>query len=113
MTMIVKTLIDLEIYVKPSGSVPFVEWLESLKDNKIRFRIKERLDRLSLGNFGDHKHIAYGVYELRFKFGAGYRIYYGLHDEWDQVLLLTGGDKSSQKTDVKKAMKYWQDYFLR
>jgi putative addiction module killer protein len=82
----------IEIYVARSGCLPFVTWLESLKDKTIRYRIKERLDRVKLGNYGDHKPISEGVWELRFSFGAGYRVYFGEKDN-TVVLLLCGGDK--------------------
>lgn len=103
---------ELAIYVSHDGKRPFVEWLESLKDKTIRFRIKERLDRVSLGNFGDCKSLKDGLMGLRFKFGSGYRIYYGEDDD-SIVLLLCGGDKSTQSKDIKKARQYWQDYLAR
>ncbi|OGT64133.1 MAG: addiction module killer protein [Gammaproteobacteria bacterium RIFCSPHIGHO2_12_FULL_45_9] len=102
-------LISLEIYATDEGRVPFIEWLDSLKDKMVRYRIKERLDRISLGNWGDHKPIAQGVLELRFDFGSGYRVYFGRKAD-TIVLLLCGGDKRSQKKDIKKAIQYWQDY---
>lgn len=67
---------------------------------------------MSLGNFGDCKPIAEGVFELRLNFGSGYRIYYG--QEGDQiVLLLCGGNKVSQDRDILKALAYWKDYLAR
>lgn len=103
---------QLEIYETADGKRPFVEWLESLKDKSIRYRIKERLDRVSLGNLGDHKSINDGISELRFTFGAGCRVYYGEEGN-KMILLLCGGDKSSQKKDIKKAVAYWKDYLSR
>jgi putative addiction module killer protein len=100
---------QLEIYVTKNGKKPFIEWLESLEDKTTRYRIKERLDRVALGNLGDHKFISNGVYELRLTFGSGYRIYYS-HLEEKIILLLCGGDKSKQKRDVKKAITYLKDY---
>ena len=103
---------EIEIYVTHDGKKPFIEWLESLNDKSIRFRIKERLDRIALGNLGDHRSVGNGVMEIKFKFGAGYRIFYG--EEGDaMVLLLCGGDKSSQSKDIKKAHSYWKDYLMR
>ena len=102
----------LEIYVTPDGKQPFVEWLEELKDKKTRYRIKERLDRIALGNFGDHKLITNGVYELRLTFGSGYRIYYGIENE-NIIILLCGGDKATQKKDIKRATEYLKDYLSR
>jgi putative addiction module killer protein len=103
---------QLEIYVTENGRIPFTDWLESLKDKTARFRIKERLDRVSLGNLGDYKSIGEGVYELRLTFGPGYRIYFGQEGE-KIILLLCGGDKSTQIKDIKKAKEYWQAYLLR
>lgn len=103
---------QLEIYETAEGKRPFVDWLESVKDKSIRYRIKERLDRVTLGNLGDYKVIKQGVSELRFTVGAGYRVYYA--EEGSKIiLLLCGGDKSSQKQDIKKAIAYWQDYLSR
>lgn len=102
---------QLEIYITANGKKPFIEWLEAL-DAKIRYRIKEKLDRLSLGNFGDHKYICDGIYELRLDFGAGYRIYYGLEND-KVILLLSGGNKATQKKDIQKAIKYFRDYLSR
>lgn len=103
---------QLEIYETIDGKKPFIEWLDSVKDKSVRYRIKERLDRISLGNLGDHKVVRDGVSELRFTFGAGYRVYYAEENN-KIILLLCGGDKSSQKQDIKEAVAYWQDYLSR
>jgi putative addiction module killer protein len=66
-------------------------------------RLKERLDRVALGNLGDYKQINKDIFELRLAFGAGYRIYFYEEDR-KIVLLLSGGNKSTQKKDIKKAM---------
>ena len=100
---------QLKIYTAINGKQPFIEWLESLKDKTVRYRIKERLDRVALGNFGDHKFIDDGIYELRLNFGSGYRIYYG-NEKDTIILLLCGGDKSSQKKNIKQAIAYLKDY---
>jgi len=103
---------ELKIYTTSNGKNPFVEWLESLQDKTIRYRIKERLDRIALGNMGDRKPVGNGVMEFRFDFGSGYRIYYG--EERNQiVLLLCGGDKATQSKDIKKAHSFWADYLAR
>lgn len=102
---------QLEIYAADNGEKPFIEWLESL-DKSIRYRVKERLDRAALGNLGDHKSISNGVYELRLAFGSGYRIYYG-NENNAIILLLCGGDKSTQKKDIKKAIAYLKNYLSR
>ena len=99
---------QLEIYSTEDDRKPFIEWLESL-DSAVRYRVKERLDRVALGNFGDHKFIGDGVYELRLAFGSGYRIYYG-NLENTIVLLLCGGNKTTQKKDIKKAIMFLKNY---
>jgi putative addiction module killer protein len=103
---------QLEIYETEEGKQPFVEWLESLSDKTARYRIKERLDRVALGNLGDYKLIKKGVAELRLSFGPGYRIYYA-EDSDKIILLLCGGNKSTQSSDIKKAVAYWEDYLSR
>lgn len=103
---------QIEIYRTKNGVKPFQEWLESLRDSAGRYRIKERLDRVALGNLGDYKSIDSGILELRLDFGPGYRIYFGEVGK-KIVLLLSGGDKSTQKKDIKKAIGYWNDYLSR
>lgn len=68
-----------------------------------------RLDRVERGNFGSHHSVGDGVTELVIDFGPGYRIYFG-QDGKDLVILLIGGDKSSQRTDIKTAKEYWRSY---
>ena len=97
------------IYVKADGSAPFNNWLEALKDRKARAIIRTRINPIRLGNLGDCKPVGEGVSELRIKFGAGYRVYFG-QEENTIIILLTGGDKSSQQKDIKQAKLYWQDY---
>lgn len=99
----------LKIYRDESGKEPFIKWLESINDIKIRARIKNRLRRIELGNFGDYKLVGQGIFELRLCFGSGYRIYCGNVGN-EIILLLCGGDKSSQVKDIKKAKKYWQNF---
>ncbi len=80
----------------------FDSWLAEIKDIKFRARIISRFDRLQLGNFGDHKGVGGGLFELRFFFGPGFRAYYTIRD-CKIVFLLCGGDKSSQRRDIKQA----------
>jgi putative addiction module killer protein len=100
---------QLEIYATDAGAEPFEDWMAALKDQAARGAIRARLERVEDGNFGDHRSVGDGVYELRINFGPGYRVYYGL-DGKVIVLLLSGGDKATQEKDIKKAKKYWQDY---
>lgn len=99
----------ISIYITNEGKIPFLEWLNSIKDLKIQRRIKLRIDRLIDGNFGDTKSVGDKLYELRLFFGAGYRVYYTIEDNV-LVILFTGGDKSTQTKDIEKAKAYLQDY---
>lgn len=96
-------------YKTESGKAPFTAWLLGLRDRKTRQRILDRLTRVESGHYGDHKSIGDGVMELRFFFGAGYRVYFG-EDGDTIVILLTGGDKKSQNKDVRQAKAYWKEY---
>lgn len=96
-------------YRNAAGSEPFSDWLNSLRDSVARRRILTRLRRLEQGNYGDFKAIGSGVNELRFFFGAGYRVYFG-EDGDTLVVLLCGGNKSSQRRDIEQAQAYWQEY---
>jgi len=80
-----------------------VKWLAKIKDKKTRYPIEARLTRVITGNFGDHKQLNSQLFEMRLFFGAGYRIYYTIKGN-TVVLLLTGGDKSSQQQDIAMAI---------
>ena len=77
-------------------------WFGRLRDREARFRIVARIRRLSLGNLGDIKSLGEGVFELRITHGPGYRIYLSRQSE-TLVVLLAGGDKSSQRRDIERA----------
>ena len=100
---------NIQFYRTPSGREPFIEWYYMIQDQSTRNRIQKRLDRLEDGNFGDCQSVGEGVFELRFHFRAGYRIYFGEVDN-TIVLLLCGGDKSSQARDIERAKDYWLQY---
>ncbi|MEA3554506.1 MAG: type II toxin-antitoxin system RelE/ParE family toxin [Campylobacterota bacterium] len=80
----------------------FSKWLKKLKDIQAKVSIIRRIDRIKKGNFGDHKSIGNGVNELRITTGPGYRVYYTKKDD-EIVILLIGGDKSTQAEDIAKA----------
>lgn len=80
----------------------FDRWLRKLKDTQARLRILARLDRLAARNIGDMKSVGGGIFELRLAFGPGYRIYLARRGD-RLVLLLCGGDKSSQTDDIARA----------
>jgi putative addiction module killer protein len=100
---------SIKTYEQADGKKPFEEWLNDLKDGLSRARIRSRLDKVATGNFGDFRSVGDGVSELRFTFGPGFRVYYALKDEVIVVLLI-GGDKSSQEKDIEKAKELWNDY---
>ena len=97
------------IYQDPAGREPFSKWLNDLRDPGIRRRILKRLIRVENGNYGDYKNVGGGVYDLRFFFGSGFRVYFG-EDGKTIVVLLCGGDKDSQRIDIQKAQIYWKEY---
>ncbi|MEG4351489.1 type II toxin-antitoxin system RelE/ParE family toxin [Microcoleus sp. LAD1_D5] len=103
---------DIQQYQIPDGKVPFSEWLESLRDFKGKAKIVKRLERVSDGNLGDSRSLGEGVWEFRIDFGPGYRVYFG-QIETTIVLLLCGGDKSTQEQDISTAKKYWREYRSR
>jgi len=78
------------------------KWFDSLKDRNARMRIDIRIRRISLGNFGDVKPVGEGVFEIRIDYGPGYRIYYLLKKN-TVIILLSGGDKSTQSKDIQRA----------
>ena len=79
----------------------FEDWLHSLRDLRAAMKITVRIRRVELGNFGDCKSVGSGVSELRIDVGKGYRVYYTVRN--NTVLLLSGGDKSSQGKDIRRA----------
>ena len=99
-------------YLTASGGDPYQEWLDRLKDLTGRIAIQRRVDRIAVGNFGDHKFCTEGVWELRVDVGPGYRVYYAQAGK-TIVLLLCGGTKRTQATDIRTAVKYRQDYQRR
>lgn len=86
----------------------FERWLGKLRDEKGKARILSRLDSAALGNFGDCQSVGQGVSEMRIHFGPGYRVYFTRHGTFVYVLLV-GGDKSSQKRDIKRALMLAQE----
>lgn len=99
------------MFYKIKQSRVFADWLDHLKDDLAVSAIAKRLARVQIGNFGDAKPVGDGVREMRIHYGPGYRIYFQVrHNEL--VLLLCGGDKSSQKRDIERAKllaKAWED----
>ena len=103
----VETPYRLVYYLDDNGKAPFLEWLYSLRDKMAVYRIRSRLDRVELGNFGTAKALGDGVSELKIDHGPGYRVYYAMNGK-TVVLLLIGGDKSTQHKDIETAKAYWK-----
>ena len=102
---------ELQIYLTEDSRASFSEWLASLQDIKARAKIRVRLDRVSLGNLGDYHGVGDGVQELRIAYGPGYRVYFG--QVGATIVLLCGGDKSTQGEDIEQAKQFWSDYRRR
>lgn len=103
---------SLRYYVTASGRRPFAEWLSSVTDRNATARIQVRLDRLRLGNFGDVRSLGKGLSELRIDVGPGYRVYF-IKGGPATIVLLIGGDKSTQQADIPRARDYAADYRRR
>ena len=95
-------------YVSEDGTDSFDAWFRT-QSPQVRARIQTRIDRMELGNFGDHKSVGGGVSELRIAFGPGYRLYYGREGN-TLVILLGGGTKDHQARDITTAQAGWQAY---
>lgn len=95
-------MFTLRRYVDENNTEIITEWLKSLTDRQARARIETRFLRLQAGNFGDCKALKDGVAELRIDYGPGYRVYYGRVGK-SVILLLCGGDKRKQQSDIERA----------
>ncbi len=109
--MIVETKI-VQIFKENNGGAPYRDWERGLRDGTFRARVQARIASLRLGNLGKHKSVGGGVTELILEFGPGFRIYIGQVGS-KVVILLCGGDKSTQTKDIKLAKEYWADYQTR
>ena len=100
---------ELRRYLTETGRDVFGAWLAGLKDTRTKAKIAARIDRLSAGNFGDCKPLRGGLFELRIDWGPGYRVYYALVGR-TCVLLLGGGNKRKQSSDIKRALTHLENY---
>lgn len=107
-----KLVFSIRHYLSAEGRNPFLEWFKKLRDPIAKGQLLKRLNRIEGGNFGHHKVCREGVWELKIKHGPGYRVYYALENNV-VVLLLFGGDKHSQDTDIERAIGYWKDWKRR
>lgn len=101
-------MFEIREYVGASGTSPFAVWRNSL-DAATRARVTVCVLRLEAGNFSAAKGVGAGVYELRMDFGPGYRVYFGRDGE-QLVILLGGGSKNRQQSDIDAAHTLWLDY---
>ena len=96
-------------YVTENGKSPFRDWLNSLKDRRVKTMVDVRMARIRSGNLGRVRSVENGVHEIKIDYGPGYRIYFA-NDGNTIVVLLCGGDKRTQDKDIKTALKYWEAY---
>jgi putative addiction module killer protein len=101
--------IEVRHYVSRAGRDVFDDWLSRLRDERTKAKIASRINRLAAGNFGDCKPLRQGLWELRIDWGPGYRVYYAMIGKIC-VLILCGGDKRRQSSDIDRALAYLEDY---
>lgn len=101
-------MIEVREYLDRRGNSPFAAWSDSL-NKEAAAKVAAALARMQQGNFSNAKGVGAGVYEYRIDFGPGYRIYFGKDGE-RLVILLGGGTKKRQQTDISTALARWQDY---
>lgn len=98
-------------YVLSNGHCPFAEWFDCL-DHQAAAKVAAAVERMRAGNFGDHKSVGGGVMERRINYGPGYRIYFG-RDGARLVILVGGGTKSRQSSDIQCAQMTWAEYMAK
>ena len=102
-------MIEIRHYVTRAGKDVFDDWLSRLADVRAQAKIAIRINRLAAGNFGDSKPLRQGLHELRIDWGPGYRVYYAMLRR-ERALLLCGGDKRRQSSDIARALGCLKDY---
>jgi putative addiction module killer protein len=105
-------VLEVVRYQREDGTEPYTQWYRNLRNGTAKTSIAKELRRAEVGNFGDCKPIGEGVSELRIDTGPGYRVYFGLRGPV-MVILLCGGDKSSQDRDIARAKTFWADWKRR
>jgi len=100
---------QIHYYVKQNGRSPYHEWFDALGDSRIQEIINVRLGRIRLGNFGHCAPVGLGIFEMKIYWGQGYRIYFARTGR-KVILLLCGGNKSTQQKDIQNAHRYWRNY---
>lgn len=103
---------DIQTYRTDDDVEPYVAWLGALPDRQAKARIVVRVNRMAGGNLGDVKPVGDGVWEARIDYGPGYRLYYAQAGR-RLILLLIGGDKHTQQSDIAKAHGYWNNWQMQ
>jgi putative addiction module killer protein len=101
----------VKYYRTRTGIQPFKEWRDDVNDKTTKSAIDARISRLRCGNFGKSEPIGEGASESKIDLGPGYRTYYGT--DGATIILLHGGDKSTQESDIELAKRFWKDYKAR
>ena len=104
-------MIRVEDYVTQAGNSPFARWFDSL-DSQAAAKVTTALERMARGNVSNEKRLGGGILEYRINFGPGYRIYYGREGN-SIVILLGGGIKQGQNSDIAVAQRLWSEYKRR
>jgi putative addiction module killer protein len=107
-----RVVFEIRHYLTRSDKDIFMVWRRKLRDTNAKIAVDRRINRMELGNFGDHKFCRDGVSELRIDVGPGYRVYYAIVES-RVILLLCGGDKGTQDTDIDRACLFWLDWQRR
>ena len=102
------TILYIIIVHKVLQTETYKKWFKKLRDERAKFAIGQRIGRMTVGNFGDSKTVGSGVFELRIDVGKGYRVYFTNNGK-RIVILLAGGDKSTQDADIRIAKKMAED----
>ena len=105
-------MITIRYYRRANGRHPFRDWLMDISDKRVRTAVLRRVDRLMEGNFGEHRFLRDGVWELKIDVGPGYRVYYAQEGKM-LILLLCAGSKRTQRQDIDRAVEYWNDHQSR
>ena len=100
---------SVEYYTTSAGKQPVRSWLSGIKDSLTQAILYKRIRQAGLGNFGKIRNVDDGVNELKIDYGPGYRVYFGIY-QGELILLLVGGTKRTQQSDIEKARDYWAQW---
>lgn len=100
---------EVKHVLSANGVDIYQAWLNTVQDTRSKAKITTRVDRAALGNFGDHKSVGDGVFEMRLDFGPGFRVYYAIEKQ-KIIFLLGGGSKDKQQNDIDQAKALWKSH---